>query len=61
IQQKAGSYTLVNAALAYEYKQFNTKLRINNLTGKRYDAFATAASRYPAPEEEVQLSVGYRF
>lgn len=60
-QQKAGSYTLVNAALAYEYKQFNTKLRINNLTGKRYDAFATAASRYPAPEEEVQLSVGYRF
>ncbi|WP_312244834.1 TonB-dependent receptor [Stutzerimonas nitrititolerans] len=61
IQQKAGSYTLVNAALAYEYRQFNTKLRINNLTGKRYDAFATAASRYPAPEEEVQLSVGYRF
>ncbi len=61
IQQKVGSYTLVNAALAYEYKQFNTKLRINNLTGKRYDAFATAASRYPAPEEEVQLSVGYRF
>ena len=61
IQQKAGSYTLINAALAYEYKRFNTKLRINNLTGKRYDAFATAASRYPAPEEEVQLSVGYRF
>lgn len=61
VQQKAGSYTLVNAALAYEYRQFNTKLRINNLTGKRYDAFATAASRYPAPEEEVQLSVGYRF
>jgi len=61
IQQKAGSYTLVNAALAYEYKQFNTKLRINNLTGKRYDAFASATSRYPAPEEEVQLSVGYRF
>jgi len=61
IQQKAGSYTLVNAALAYEYKQFNTKLRINNLTGKRYEAFAPAASRYPAPEEEVQLSAGYRF
>lgn len=60
-QQKAGSYTLLNAALAYEYRQFNTKLRINNLTGKRYDAFATAANRYPAPEEEIQLSVGYRF
>jgi len=60
-QEKAGSYTLLNAALAYEYRQFNTKLRINNLTGKRYDAFATAASRYPAPEEEVQLSFGYRF
>lgn len=60
-QEKAGSYTLLNAALAYEYRQFNTKLRINNLTGKRYDAFATAANRYPAPEEEIQLSVGYRF
>ena len=60
-QEKAGSYTLLNAALAYEYRQFNTKLRINNLTGKRYDAFAFADYRYPAPEEEIQLSVGYRF
>lgn len=60
-QPRAGSYTLLNAALSYDYQQLNSKLRINNLTGKRYDAFASAANRYPAPEEDVQLSVGYRF
>ena len=60
-QQKAGSYTLLNAALGYDYKQFNSKLRLNNLTGKQYDAFESVSSRYPAPEEQVQLSVGYRF
>ena len=60
-QQKAGSYTLLNAALGYDYKQFNSKLRVNNLTGKQYDAFGSVSSRYPAPEEQVQLSVGYRF
>ena len=58
---KTGSYTLFNAALSYDYRQFNAKLRINNLTGKRYDAFGSFANRYPAPEEEYQLSVGYRF
>ena len=60
-QQKAGSYTLLNAALSYDYRQFNSKLRVNNLTGKQYDAFGFIGSRYPAPEEQVQLSVGYRF
>ncbi|MNQ80472.1 Ferrichrome-iron receptor precursor [compost metagenome] len=61
--EREGGYTLWNAALTYEYQNFNSKLRINNLTGKRYDAFvyngATAIN--PAPEEDVQLSVGYRF
>ena len=61
VNGKAGSYTLFNAALSYDYRQFNAKLRVNNLTGKRYDAFGSFANRYPAPEEEVQLSVGYRF
>ncbi|MEA1607725.1 TonB-dependent receptor family protein [Pseudomonas spirodelae] len=60
-QQKAGGYTLLNAALSYDYRQFNSKLRVNNLTGKQYDAFGFINSRYPAPEEQVQLSVGYRF
>ncbi|HZX17180.1 MAG TPA: TonB-dependent receptor [Pseudomonas sp.] len=60
-QHKAGGYTLLNAALSYDYQQFNSKLRLNNLTGKRYDAFASATSSYPAAEEQVQLSVGYRF
>jgi len=60
-QQKAGGYTVLNAALSYDYQQFSSKLRVNNLTGKRYDAFASANSRYPAAEEQVQLSVGYRF
>lgn len=61
VNSKAGSYTLLNAALSYDYRQFNAKLRVNNLTGKRYDAFGTFANRYPAPEDEYQLSVGYRF
>jgi iron complex outermembrane receptor protein len=60
-QQKAGSYTLLNAALSYDYQQFSSKLRVNNLTGKQYDAFGSIGYRYPAPEEQVQLSVGYRF
>ncbi|WP_439859870.1 TonB-dependent receptor family protein [Pseudomonas sp. MBLB4136] len=65
---REGGYTLFNAALKYEYRQFNAKLRVNNLTGKRYDSFATYSAwtpgnkgLYPAPEEDVQLSVGYRF
>ncbi|MDP3845205.1 MAG: TonB-dependent receptor [Pseudomonas sp.] len=65
---QAGGYTLFNAALNYQYSQFNAKLRVNNLTGKRYDSFATytlyAAGNqalYPAQEEDVQLSLGYRF
>lgn len=61
VQTKAGGYTLFNAALSYDYQQFSSKLRLNNLTGKRYDAFASNPSRYPAAEEQVQLSVGYRF
>lgn len=65
---REGGYTLFNAALRYEYRQFNARLRVNNLTGKRYDSFATYASwvpggkaLYAAPEEDVQLSMGYRF
>ena len=65
---KEGGYTLLNAALTYEYEKFVGKLRVNNLTGKRYDSFSTYASYvagnkgiYPGVEEDVQLSVGYRF
>ena len=65
---REGGYTLFNAALSYDYRQFTTRLRINNLTGKQYDAFANYSTwtpgnkaLYPAPEEDVQLSVGYRF
>jgi len=64
---KQGGYTLFNAALRYEYQDLSAKLRINNLTGKRYDAFAVYSAwedgnrgLYPAPEEVVQLSLGYR-
>ncbi|TBV04332.1 TonB-dependent receptor [Stutzerimonas kirkiae] len=60
-QGQAGSYTLFNAALRYDYRQFDARLRLNNLTGKRYDGFASKTSRYPAAEENIQLSVGYRF
>jgi len=65
---RAGGYTLFNLGLSYDYQQFSSKLRINNLTGKRYDSFATYSlwtpgnkGLYAAPEEVVQLSVGYRF
>ncbi|WP_374325672.1 TonB-dependent receptor family protein [Aquipseudomonas alcaligenes] len=61
---RAGGYTLFNAALSYDYQQFTSKLRVNNLTGKRYDSFAVYTNKkglYPAAEEDVQLSVGYRF
>ncbi|MNZ80111.1 Ferrichrome-iron receptor precursor [compost metagenome] len=68
VMPREGGYTVLNAALTYDYRQFNAKLRVNNLTGKRYDAFASYAnwvpgsrSLYPAAEEDVQLSVGYRF
>ncbi|MCJ8170187.1 TonB-dependent receptor family protein [Atopomonas sediminilitoris] len=65
---KEGGYTLFNAALTYEYEKFISKLRVNNLTGKRYDSFSTYApwvagskGLYPGVEEDVQLSLGYRF
>ena len=65
---KEGGYVVYNAALRYDYQQFTGKLRVNNLTGKQYDSYASYANwvdgdkaLYPAPEEVVQLSVGYRF
>jgi iron complex outermembrane recepter protein len=60
-QPREGGYTLVNAALVYDYRQITGKLRVNNLTGKQYDVYANLYGRYPAAEEQVQLSVGYRF
>ena len=67
-QPREGGYTVFNLGLSYDYQHFTTKLRVNNLTGKRYDSFATYSTwtpgnkgLYAAPEEEVQLSVGYRF
>lgn len=61
--RKLGGYTVYNAALKYDYQQFTGKLRVNNLTGKRYDAFAYQGGSgvYAAPEEVVELSLGYRF
>lgn len=60
---KQGGYTVYNAALKYEYQQLTGKLRVNNLTGKRYDAFAYQGGNgvYAAPEEVFELSLGYRF
>jgi iron complex outermembrane receptor protein len=61
---REGGYSLFNVGLSYEVQQFTSKLRVNNLTGKKYDSFANyfgSKAVYPAPEREVQLSVGYRF
>jgi iron complex outermembrane receptor protein len=60
-EKREGGYTLLNAAITYDYKQLTSKLRVNNLTGKRYDSYANLYNRSSAPEEQVQLSVGYRF
>ena len=68
VMPRTGAYTLFNAALSYDYQEFTSRLRVNNLTGKRYDSFASYANwvpggkaLYAAPEEDLQLSVGYRF
>ena len=65
---RQGGYTLLNFALTHEYREFITRLRVNNLTGKQYNSYASYASwvpggkaEYPAAEQAVQLSVGYRF
>ncbi|MFV3093010.1 TonB-dependent receptor [Pseudomonas sp. GW6] len=65
---REGGHTLFNAALSYERQGFVGKLRVNNLTGKRYDSYATYSQwtpgnkgLYPAAREDVQLSIGYRF
>ncbi|TWC36260.1 iron complex outermembrane receptor protein [Pseudomonas sp. SJZ079] len=65
---RTGGYSLFNAGLSYDYRQFSSRLRLNNLTGKRYNSFAGQSdfvagnkALYSAPEEEIQLSVGYRF
>ncbi|OEC34691.1 iron complex outermembrane recepter protein [Pseudomonas cuatrocienegasensis] len=60
-QNRVDGYTLLNAAITYDYEQLTSKLRINNLTGTHYDAYANLFNRSSAPEEQVQLSVGYRF
>lgn len=60
-QPREGGYTLLNAALVYDYRQFTGKLRVNNLTGKQHNVYANLYGRYPAAEEQVQLSAGYRF
>lgn len=68
VMPREGGYTLFNVGLTYDFQQLSARLRINNLTGKRYDSYASYASflpgnkgLYPATEEDVQLSIGYRF
>lgn len=65
-QEQEGGFTVFNAALKYEYKHVVTKLRVNNLTGKKYDSHAGLSPfagpyYYPAAERVTVLSVGYNF
>ncbi len=57
------SRTIVNLSARYKLKQFNVKLRINNLTDKQYNGsgvrtFSETAAFYPAPERSFILNFG---
>ncbi|MFT0213870.1 TonB-dependent receptor [Pseudomonas sp. F1_0610] len=60
-QGKEGGYTLYNLAAVYHYKNFSTKLRVNNIFNKNYNSYASVYGYYPAPKQVAELSVGYRF
>lgn len=65
IGDQFGGYTLYNASLRLELDAFYAQLRLNNLSGKRYSAYSGGLApfdyQYPAPEDTLQISVGFRF
>ena len=58
-----GSYTLYNANINWEYEQLWVNFRANNLTGKKYDGYASTLYNfaYPAKEDTFEITVGYTF
>jgi iron complex outermembrane receptor protein len=65
-QGSLSAYCLYNMAVRWDYKNFNTSLRLNNIGGEEYSGFTGYSSfsgnyQYPAPEETFELTVGYKF
>jgi iron complex outermembrane receptor protein len=60
-----GGYTLYNLNARWAMQQFYTQLRVNNITGKRYNGYSGGTApfdyNYPAPEQVYQLTLGYNF
>lgn len=63
----AGGYTVFNASLRYEYRQFTAALHINNIFNKEYNLYTIYQTMtnteyfYPAPDRNLVLTVTYTF
>lgn len=58
-------YTVVNANVRWDFRDFYANLRMNNILGKEYSGFSGGVApfdyNYPAPEETFQFALGYNF
>jgi iron complex outermembrane recepter protein len=55
------SLVVFNAAVNYQYDQWEFGARINNITNERYAGFDSLWGQYPQPERNYQASITYRF
>ncbi len=60
-QDKIEGYTLVNAAINYQWSQWRFSLRIDNLFNKKYIDYAQFAGYYPAKERNGYVKLSYSF
>lgn len=60
---KVDHYWLYNANVGWEQNGFSANLRLNNIAGEEYTTYASRPydAYYAAPEETVELRVGYTF
>jgi iron complex outermembrane receptor protein len=65
VSEEIDDFTVFNANVRFDYKSAYANLRMNNISGKKYEGFSGGTSpfdySYPAPEETFQFSVGYNF
>jgi iron complex outermembrane receptor protein len=62
---KLDSYTVLNAGVSYQQKNWDIQLRINNLADEKYAEFITnngfGAAYQPSPERNYMFSASYQF
>ncbi len=60
---KLGGYTVFNANINGDFEQLSFNFRANNLTGKKYDGFASIVYNYayPAKGRTYEMTVSYNF